>query len=137
MPGKQDAGSHAVGDKVLLKDESYALVGCAMEVYNTLGIGFLEAVYQEAMEIELAERGVPFESQKQLRIKYKNRWLNKFYVADLVGYGKIVVELKCVPNLGDLEIAQALNYLKATGQRLCILINFGRKGGLQYQRVVV
>jgi GxxExxY protein len=119
---------------LLFKDEAYAVVGAAMEVYNQLGPGFLEAVYQEALEIELAERGIPFVSQKELRILYKGQPLKRTYISDLTGYEKIIVELKAIDRLTGKDIAQLLNYLKAAGLHLGLLINFGNSEKLEWER---
>jgi GxxExxY protein len=121
---------------LLFKDEVYAIYGAAIEVHKELGAGFLETVYQEALEIELRERGIPFESQKSLPIHYKVRLLKKEYIADLVCYGKIIVELKSIKELSEKDDAQTLNYLKATGLRLGLLINFGSQGILERKRLV-
>lgn len=122
--------------ELLFKQEVYAIVGAAMEVFNELGVGFLESVYQAALEEELGNQNVPYEAQKKLLIHYKGKALEKYFTADLVCHGKIVVELKCVPRIGDAEVAQALNYLKATGLRLCLIINFGNKDKLEFKRVI-
>ena len=122
---------------LLLKDEVYAIVGAAIEVHRELGPGFLEAVYQEALEIELKERGIPFERQKVLAISYKGHRLAKEYVADLICFGQIVVELKAIEQLSGKDEAQALNYLKATGLRVSLLINFGSHGKLEWKRFVL
>ncbi len=123
--------------KLLYKDEVYALVGAAMEVYNVLGPGFLEPVYQEALGIEFTERRVPSEPQKELRISYKGRYLKKTYIADFVVFGKIIVEIKALNHLTSREEAQLLNYLKATGMQVGVLINFGSAGGLEWKRMVL
>jgi GxxExxY protein len=131
--------SNLGGDKMaelLLKEEVYAIVGAAIEVHRELGDGFLEPVYQEAMEIELESRGIPFEPQKTLPIFYKGCRLKKEYVADLVCYGQVVVELKALDRLGKKEESQILNYLKATGLRVGLLINFGSSGKLDWMRRV-
>lgn len=120
---------------LLLKEEVYAIVGAAMEVHRELGSGFLEAVYQEAIEMELESRGIPFEPEKPLTICYKSHRLNKGYVADLVCYGKVIVELKCLDRLSKKEESQLLNYLKATGLRVGVLINFGG-AELEWKRLV-
>jgi GxxExxY protein len=122
---------------LLLKDEVYAVVGAAMEVYWQLGTGFLEPVYQEALEIELQRRGIPFEAQRRLTILYKGRPLQKEYVADVVCYGQIIVELKAHDRLIPADLAQLLNYLKATGMHVGLLFNFGSKGSLEWKRVVL
>ncbi len=104
--------------ELLYKDESYAIIGAAIEVHRVLGSGFLEAVYQEALEIELQACQVPFDSQTPLSIMYKNHRLQKGYIADLCCYGNIIVELKALDRLSGKEEAQLLNYLKAT--RACL-----------------
>ena len=91
---------------------TYAIIGAAMEVHKHLGCGFLEAVYQEAMELEMIERSIPFESQVQLPIHYKGRLLQTFYRADVIGYGSVIVELKALGQIGGIEEAQIINYLK-------------------------
>ncbi len=122
--------------ELIFRDEVYAIIGAAMEVYNQLGPGFLEAVYQEALEIEFTERSIPFASQKELRILYKGRPLKKTYMSDLVCYEKIVIELKAIDRLTGKDTAQLLNYLKATGLRLGLLINFGNAEKLEWERRV-
>ncbi len=116
--------------------ESYAINGAAMQVYNTLGIGFLEAVYQEALAIEFAKRGIPFEREKELKVFYDGQELKTTYRADFVCYGSIIVELKAVSELDDSHRSQVYNYLKATGFKLGLLYNFGHADGLQYERKV-
>lgn len=120
--------------ELLFKDEVFAIVGAAMEVHSQLGPGFLEAVYHAALKLELTARGIPFESEKPLSIYYKGRKLSTEYQADLVCYGKIVVELKALDRLSGKEEAQVLNYLKATGFRVGVLINFGSRGKLEWKR---
>src|ERR1041385_7519272 len=97
--------------ELLLKDEVYEVVGAAMEVYWQLGTGFLEPVYQEALEIELRHRRIPFEAQKRLTILYKGQPLKKEYVADVVCFGQIIVELKVHERLIPADIGQLLNYM--------------------------
>jgi GxxExxY protein len=122
---------------LILKDEVYAVVGAAMEVYNQLGIGFLEPVYQEAMELEVKERKIPFKAQVDILVKYKNVPLKKYYVADLVCFEQIIVELKAIEKLTSREEAQLINYLKATGLQVGLLINFGSEGKLEWKRMVL
>ncbi|RME04000.1 MAG: GxxExxY protein [Bacteroidetes bacterium] len=119
----------------LYKDETYRIIGCAMEVHRHLGCGFLEAVYQEAMEIEYQKQGIPYYREKVLEIQYKGIPLQKTYIADFVCYDKIIVELKALNSLSSEHLAQVLNYLKATGYRLGLLINFGAES-LQYKRII-
>jgi GxxExxY protein len=122
--------------ELILKDEVYAIIGAAIEVHKELGQGFLEAVYQEAMEIEVDDRKIPFEAQKKLKVFYKKRQLKKDYEADLVCFGQIVVELKALDKLTGKEEAQLINYLKATKMKVGLLINFGSHGKLEWQRCV-
>jgi GxxExxY protein len=114
---------------------TYAIIGAAMEVHTQLGCGFLEAVYQEAMEIELAARGIPFSRQVDLIICYKGQPLKCAYRADLVGFENVIVELKAISNLSGIDEAQVINYLKATGIHVGLLLNFGAPS-LQYKRFV-
>ncbi len=123
-------------DNLLLKDEVYAIIGAAIEVHRELGRGFLEPVYQEALEFELSQRAIPFEPQKRIFVTYKNRKLNKEYIADLVCYEKILVELKSMDQLTGREEAQVINYLKATQLPLGLLINFGSAGKLEWKRLI-
>lgn len=115
--------------------QTYAIIGAAMEVHKHLGPGFLETVYQDALEIELTERAVPFEREKKLTIFYKGKALPSRYQADFVGFGDIIVELKALDGLSSKEESQILNYLKATGFRRGLLINFGPPR-LQHRRFV-
>lgn len=123
--------------ELLLKDEVYNVVGAAMEVYYQLGTGFLEAIYQEALEIELERRGIPFEPQRSLALEYKGHLLRKAYVADLVCYEQINVELKVADRLTNIEVAQLINYLKVTKMRVGLLFNFGSRGQLEWKRYVI
>ncbi len=110
---------------LLLKDEVFAIVGAAIEVHRELKSGFLEAVYQEALEIEMDLRGIPYEPQKPLRLQYKGRQLEKEYCADMVCYGQIIVELKAITHTSGAEQSQVINYLRATGLRVGVMLNFG------------
>ena len=107
-----------------------------MHVYNTLGPGFLEAVYQEALELELAKRNIPYEREKELSISYNGVVLKQTYRADFVCYGNIIVELKAVAHLDDTHRSQVFNYLKATGYKLGLLLNLGNADGLEFERKV-
>jgi GxxExxY protein len=104
-----------------------------MEVHSELGSGFLEAIYQEALAYEFRLRDIPFTKEKALRVKYKDIFLEKTYVADFVCYDKIIIELKALSQLTTEHESQILNYLKATGLQLGMLINFGEKS-LVYKR---
>jgi GxxExxY protein len=104
--------------ELLLKDEVYAIIGVAIEVHRELGPGFLEAVYQEAMEIELADHGILFLAHEPLTIRFKTRALKKRYEPDLLCYSQIIAELKALSQLSGADEAQLLNYLTATGLRV-------------------
>ena len=123
--------------ELLLKDEVYAIVGAAVEVHKALGPGFLEAVYHEALEIESDLRQLPYVSRQRLRLCYKERLLEKEYEADLIYFGQVIVELKALDCLTGREMAQVLNYLKATGLRVGLLFNFGSNGRLEWKRLVL
>jgi len=123
--------------ELLWKEEVFSIIGAAMEVHSTFGPGFLEAVYHEALEIELTARGIPHESQKPLAVWYKGQRLTKEYLADLFCFGKIIVELKALDRLGGKEQAQLLNYLKASRCPVGLLINFGSHGQLEWKRYVM
>jgi len=110
----------------IYKDETYRIIGAAQEVHKELGSGFLEPVYQEALRLELEDRDIPFKQEQELQIRYKERFLEKKYVADFVCFGKIIVELKAVDKLIAVHEAQLLNYLNATSHRIGLLLNFGQ-----------
>ena len=118
------------------KEQSYAINGAAMNVYNALGHGFLDAVYQEALELEFIKRGIPYEREKELKIFYEGKELRQTYKADFVCYGDIIVELKAVAHLDDSHRSQVFNYLKATGFKLGLLYNFGHYNGLEWERKI-
>lgn len=123
-------------EEFILKEECYSIIGCAMEVHKTLGCGFLEAVYQEAITIEFSKANIPFEKEKILEFDYKGMQLSKKYIADFFCFNQIIVELKAVENLCVEHTAQVLNYLKATDNKLGLLINFGNTK-LQYKRIIL
>ena len=118
------------------KEEVFAVIGAAIDVHRELGAGFLESVYQEALEIELRARKVPFVAQQAISVRYKGLTLKKQYFADLVCFERIIVEIKALPHLSGTERAQLLNYLKGTGFPIGILINFGSHGKLEWKRLV-
>jgi GxxExxY protein len=120
-------------DKAQGDPETFDIIGAAMAVHRGLGCGFLEAVYQEALEIEFGSRGIPCARECALPIQYSGRPLHTFYKADFVCYGKVIVELKACKSLEEAHEAQVINYLKASALPLCLLINFGA-GSLQYKR---
>jgi GxxExxY protein len=115
--------------------QTYQIIGAAMEVHKELGCGFLEPVYQEALELELADRKIPFCPQAEMPVFYKGRKLRATYRADVICYDSVILELKALGKVGDVETAQVLNYLKAGGHERGLLINFGTRS-LQHQRFV-
>ena len=122
---------------IIYKEESYKVVGAAFKIYNALGHGFLEAVYQEALEIEFQRQGIPYEREKELKIQYDGVELKQTYKADFVCFGKIIVELKAVNALDDAHRSQVYNYLHATGYKLGLLLNFGNSDELEKERIVL
>ena len=120
---------------ILYKDESYKIIGAAMTVHNELGFGFLEAVYQEALEKEFCFQSIPYKREVSLPIYYKGEVLSKSYIADFVCYENIIVELKAASSLSSEYKAQVLNYLKAARFELGLLINFG-ESKLKYERLI-
>ena len=118
------------------KKETYKIIGCAMKVHSELGNGFLEAVYQEALSIMFFEEGIPFEKEKLLEISFRGKILEKKYIADFICYNNIIVETKAIKELNNNNIAQVLNYLKATDKKLGLLINFGGES-LEYKRIIL
>lgn len=122
--------------EIVFKEQSYAIMGACFEVYMLKGPGFLEAVYQECLAIEFRLRGIPFQQKEPLELEYKGEVLKQTYAPDFVCMNAIILELKAVSELDDIHRAQVHNYLKATGFRLGLLINFGHAPKLEYQRIV-
>ncbi len=118
------------------KNESYAIIGACMQVHRTLGCGFLETVYQEALELEFQKQNIPYSREEKLEIYYKEHTLQQYYVADFICYNSIILELKALESLSNIHTAQVLNYLKASDLRLGILVNFG-KTSLESKRIVL
>ena len=129
---------HKQGEKaeVFFKDECYEIYGCIYAVNKKLGSGFLEAVYQEALEIELKRKNVPFVSQLELNILYDGIPLTKKYVADIVCYDKIIIEIKAVSQIINQHKAQLMNYLAATGYKIGLLVNFNSFPKAEIIRIV-
>jgi len=125
------------GKVVLYKEECYGIQGAVFEVYREMGCGFLEAVYQECLERELIEHNIPFVDQPEIALQYKGNDLKQKYQPDLICYGKIIIELKAVKIIALEHQAQILNYLKATGLRLGLLINFGCHPKATVQRFIL
>ena len=111
--------------KYLLEEETFNIRGCLLNVHKELGCGFLEKVYQEALEMELNAAHIPYTREKALKIFYHGIQMKQEYIADFVCYDKIIVKLKAVSELTDVHRAQVFNYLKATNIDLGLLVNFG------------
>jgi GxxExxY protein len=123
--------------ELIYREESYKIVGACFEVYKGKGCGFLEAVYQECLQLELIDRNLPFASRQRLPLHYKGRLLNQVYEADFICFDKIVLEIKAVSALTDEHRAQVQNYLRATGHRLGLLVNFGHFPKVESERIAV
>ena len=121
--------------EIVFKEESYAIIGACMRVHAELGAGFLEAVYQEALEKEFMDNNIPFKRHTKLSLYYKEEKLKKYYIADFLCYEKIILELKALQFLHTNINDQLSNYLKATNSRLGLLVNFG-KPSLEYRRIL-
>ncbi len=119
---------------LIYPDETYAIIGACFEVYNVMGCGFLEAVYQKCLEREFSLRGIPYEAQKRIGLAYKGFDLCQDYTPDFICYAKIIVELKALSGLVDEHRAQTLNYLNATKFHLGLLVNFGHHKALEWER---
>ncbi len=122
--------------ELLYKLDSFQIQGAIYDVYKELGNGFLESVYQECLERELFDRDIPFVSQKELRIKYKNKVINKTFKPDIICFDKIILELKGVNRITNEHQAQVINYLKATDMKLGLIVNFGAFPKVEIMRIV-
>lgn len=115
--------------------QTYEIIGAAMRVHTTLGGGFLESVYQEALAIEFRALGIPFETEKRLTIAYRGKVLKTCFKADFICFGSVIIELKALQRLSGAEESQVINYLKASQLQKALLINFGTEK-LQHKRLV-
>lgn len=122
--------------EILFKDESYKIIGACFEVYNGMGNGFLEAVYQECLRKEFRNQRIPFIEKPKLEIFYKNDKLEQYYEPDFLCYNEIILEIKAVKTLSDEHKAQVINYLKATDKRLGLLVNFGHFAKMEQERLL-
>lgn len=122
--------------EIVYKEESYRIMGACFEVYNQMGSGFLEPVYQECLRLEFADQQIPFASKLPLDLRYKERPLQTKYIPDFICFDSIIVELKSVKELLDKHRAQVHNYLKATGYKLGLLVNFSNHPKLKWERIV-
>jgi GxxExxY protein len=121
---------------LLFEEESYKILGACFEVYKDKGCGFLEGVYQECLEMEFELQQIPFQAQVKLCLSYKGRTLQQTYIPDFLCFGKIILEIKAVSQLADEHRAQIHNYLKATGHRVGLLVNFGNYPKVAYERII-
>ncbi len=134
MEPRMNTKKHEAG-KLIFREEVYAIVGCAMRVLRALGPGLLEKPYENALAIELAEAKIPFEQQKRVQVFYKNRLVGD-YIADLLAYGKIIIELKTVEQISNIERAQTLNYMRIAQCPVGLILNF-KKTLLEWDRLVL
>jgi GxxExxY protein len=124
-----------MAETILLKDEVYQITGCAMMVLNTLGHGFSEKVYENALAVEMADQKIPFKQQIDFNVTYKNISVGT-YIPDFIVNDEIIVELKTVDRISDVEKGQVLNYLKVTGLKVGLILNF-KNAKLEWQRMVL
>ena len=124
-------------DKIIYADESYRIMGACFEVYREKGCGFLEAVFQECLEMEFSDQGIPFVAQPKLQLSYKERVLKQTYSPDFICFDKIILELKAMSAVTDEHRAQVHNYVRATDLRLGLLVNFGHYPKLQSERIAL
>jgi GxxExxY protein len=124
-------------ERILYADEVFAIQGAIFEVNRHMGTGFLEAVYQECLAIEFAARNIPFVASSPMRLTYKDQTLRQTYVADFVCFGTIIVELKAVRDFAPEHRAQLFNYLRATGLRLGLLVNFSSAPKARIERIAL
>ena len=119
---------------IIFNEESFKIIGTCFEVYNQMGPGFLESVYQECLAAEFATRGIPYLEQPHLKLESKTRPLKQTYLPDFLCFDEIILEIKSAKALTDEHRAQAINYLKATGKKLALLVNFGHYPKLESER---
>ena len=121
--------------EIIYREESYTIIGLCMEVHNQLGHGFSEIVYKDALELEFRKGDIFYEREKEYVVNYKGELLKHKFYADFIVFDKIILEIKCVKELIDEHISQAINYLRVSDNKLTILVNFGR-GQLEYKRII-
>ncbi len=134
---RQTTRSNENNGRIVYKEESFAIQGAIFEVYHEMGCGFLEAVYQECLSKEFTSRNVPFQAQTELILHYKGEPLIQSYRPDFICYEKVIVEIKALKEVGNEHRAQVFNYLKATGFRLGLLVNFGHYPRATVERIVL
>ncbi len=123
-------------EKLIYGEESYEIIGKCMEVHNNLGAGFLEIVYKDALELEFLKAGIPFEREKKYEVNYKGTILPHKFYADFVVFNKIILEIKGTKSIAKEFVAQAMNYLKVSDNKLALIVNFG-ENKLNYRRIVM
>ena len=121
---------------IIYKEESYKIIGSCMEVHNYLGFGFSEIVYKDALEIEFKNAKIDFERERKYEVEYKGIVLPHLFYADFIVFGKIILEIKGKKDIADADLAQAINYLKVSDNKLALIVNFGEEK-LNYKRIVV
>jgi GxxExxY protein len=122
-------------NNILYKDECYKIIGICFEVHNNLGPGFLEIVYKDALELEFNQTNIAFEREKEYKVNYKGKILPHKFYADFIIFDKIILEVKAASAIAEEFIAQAINYLKVSGNKLAIIVNFGELK-LNYKRII-
>ncbi|MGC2237174.1 MAG: GxxExxY protein [Pyrinomonadaceae bacterium] len=122
-------------EDIVYKEESYKIIGACFEVYKQKGCGFSEAVYQECLAIEFELQKIPCIAQPKIQLEYKGRILKQYFQPDFVCYEKIIVEIKALPAIIEINKSQTLNYLNATNFDLALLVNFGHFPKLEYKRI--
>ena len=135
MPRKTEPRMDTNKHELLLKDEVFQIVGCAMEVLNTLGHGLLEKPYENALVVEFGLRGISVSQQQRFDVRYKNVKVGD-YVPDLIAFSKVIVETKTIDRITDVERGQVINYLKITGLRVGVILNF-KQAKLEWERIVL
>ena len=123
-------------ERIVFKEESYRVNGACFEVYKVMGNGFLEAVYQDCLSMELEDQDIPFLEKPRIRLEYKGRKLKHEYEPDFLCFDQIIVEIKAVKQLTNEHRAQVINYLKSTGMQLGLLVNFGHSPKIEHERFV-
>lgn len=122
--------------KIIYQEESYQIMGVLFDIQNNLGGGFSEIVYKDALEYEFSIQNIPFEREKEYSVKYKETILKHKFYSDFVVYDKIIIEVKSCDSINENHIAQCINYLKVSGNKLAILVNF-TKDNLEYKRIAL
>lgn len=129
-----NTNKHEFG-KIVLRDEVFKIVGCAMRVSSTLGPGLLEKPYENALVVEFEASGIPYEQQKRIQIFYKNRQVGEYF-PDLIAFEKIIIETKSISQITDIERAQTLNYMRLAKLKVGLVLNF-QKSKLEWERLVL